>query len=78
MARFKPSIFYETTKSYNTVDKTFNTYRELKKALRECIIESKFGWVSVYRSRRGEWGEWFEHWAIGKGEKLVKIKEGWM
>lgn len=38
---------------------------------------AKRGYVGVYRSRRGEWGEWFEHWKLEDG-KLVKIKEGWM
>jgi hypothetical protein len=32
--------------------------------------------VSVYRSRRGEWGEWFEHWSK-VGGKCKIIKEGW-
>ena len=33
--------------------------------------------VSVSRSRRGEWGEWFERYEWEKG-KFEKTKEGWM
>lgn len=62
----------------------FPTYRELLKNLKSVIkeqkrIEGRFyeGYVSVFRQRRGEWGEWFERWKL-EDEKLVKIKEGWM
>lgn len=34
-------------------------------------------YVTVSRTRRGEWGEWFEHWKL-EGEKLSIIKYGWM
>jgi hypothetical protein len=34
-------------------------------------------YVTVCRSRRGEWGEWFEHWKLDD-EKLSIIKYGWM
>lgn len=34
-------------------------------------------YVSVYRSKRGEWGQWFEHWKL-VDMKPVKIKEGWL
>jgi hypothetical protein len=34
-------------------------------------------YVTVCRSRRGEWGEWFEHWKL-EGENISEIKHGWM
>jgi hypothetical protein len=35
--------------------------------------------VEVTRTRRGEWGQWFERWAINEAtNKLEKIKETWL
>jgi hypothetical protein len=35
--------------------------------------------VEVTRTRRGEWGQWFERWAINEQtNKLEKIKETWL
>jgi hypothetical protein len=55
----------------------YKTYRELKKdmknLLNECIDDDG---VSVYRSRRGQWGEWFEVWKLENGEPTI-VKQGW-
>jgi hypothetical protein len=32
--------------------------------------------VTVFRSRMGEWGEYFEKWSLVDG-KPKKVKEGW-
>ncbi len=32
--------------------------------------------VFVTRSRRGEWGEWFEKWVLINGKPTI-IKKGW-
>jgi hypothetical protein len=32
--------------------------------------------VFVVRSRRGEWGEWFEHWELINGKPTI-VKKGW-
>lgn len=55
----------------------FPTYRELKKNLVNLLKEDKENIVTVYRSRRGEWGEWFEKWGLLDG-KPVLLKESWM
>jgi len=34
--------------------------------------------VRVSRSRRGEWGEWFEYWGFNAERKPVINKQGWM
>ena len=33
--------------------------------------------VYVFRSRRAEWGEWFERWEASNG-KISITKQGWM
>ena len=79
--------YYQKSKSTHVY---FKTYRELLKALPEyikkswnnrCLVYSDnpvpHNEVTVFRSRRGEWGEWFEKWALHNG-KLKKTKEGWM
>ena len=57
--------------------KEFPTYAELKKNLKKLIQESPDKELTVFRSRRGEWGEWFEKWML-RGNKPFKFKEGWM
>jgi hypothetical protein len=34
--------------------------------------------VSVFRHRRGEWGEWFENWQFNAEREPTIVKEGWM
>ena len=87
MSNFKPEIrvITEETKRdyYNRQGKSafvsiqYPTYRELLKNLRKHLEENLEPTVSVLRSRRGEWGEYYEHWMLGGG-KPVKVKEGWM
>lgn len=62
---------------YNNKNKwvSFPTYQELKKQLKELIIQNNDD-VHVFRERRGEWGEWFEIWGL-KNDKPVIIKQGW-
>lgn len=83
MAQFRPSVSYVIEgengfgkyktiyeKNYKIVKKNILTY------LNECwLTEPK---VNVYRSRRGEWGEWFEHWQLNSEGKPVIVKEGWL
>lgn len=89
MPNFKPQVTYMTTTSrhdYNSErygcftpykTETFKTYAELKKKLR-FILENHIGDrpVSVSRSRRGCWGEWFEHWELINGKPTI-VKIGW-
>ena len=90
MAQFRPQVTYMTSESlhdyrvgrlrctspYKT--ERFKTYTELKKALKDYILDNHIGEdpVFVSRSRRGEWGEWFEKWVKVNGEPKI-IKQGW-
>ena len=71
--KFKPSISY--TIDSKSVEKEYKTYRELKEHLKEHLAEADDCTASVYRSRRGTWGEWFEIWN-GKIHPRI-IKQGW-
>lgn len=66
---------FERGKSSKTF--VFPTYRELKQKMVGIMKEYNNDEVSVSRSRRGEWGEWFEYWHR-HGNKVVKGREGWM
>ena len=91
MSNFKPQVTYMTNESrhdYNveryrvkspSITKQFKSYTELKKALKDYILDNHIGdtAVSVSRSKRGEWGEWFEHWEKVNGVPTI-IKQGWM
>lgn len=86
MANFKPQALFTTTSSIHEycnrqrnsmyIRKTYKTYRELLKDLPNILAETNEDYISVYRSRKGCWGEWFEHWALVNG-KPKKIHEGW-
>lgn len=90
MSNFKPQVRYMTIESLHDykvgrygvtspdITKTFKTYAELKKALKDYILYNHIGddYVSVNRSRRGEWGEWYEKWAQINGKSTI-VKQGW-
>lgn len=84
MAHRRPYVFLNhvykawdsrQTESHDT--REFPSYRELLKNLKDLLKEDQENIVTVYRQRRGEWGEWFEKWGLVDG-KPVKLKEGWM
>ena len=52
-------------------------YKEIKRTMQSLLNNSENGIVSVLRSRRGEWGEWFEKWGL-ENNKPVILKHGWM
>jgi hypothetical protein len=56
----------------------YNTYAELKKNLKKHLDECTEDELYIYRTRRGEWGEWFERWSLSDKGKPYIIKEGWM
>ena len=57
---------------------TLPTYAEVKKRMAEFLKESDDNMVRVYRERRGEFGEWFEHWQLNLMNNPVIVKQGWM
>jgi hypothetical protein len=87
MARaFRPSIMVSVPRNYNgefqnnisngAIQKQFATYSEVKKRIKDLLKVSVDNEVSVYRHRRGEWGEWFEKWSLINGKPTI-IKQGW-
>lgn len=90
MSKFRPQVTFTTDESIREywnypsyakksiyVVERFKTYRELKKALTEILKKNCDEHVSVCRSKRGEWGEWFEHWKLNSENKPTIIKQGW-
>ena len=85
MAKFRPHIrvitketqrdYYENKRGSAFASVEYKTYAELKKNLKKHLAENLEPTVSVYRSRRGQWGEWFEHWTCAT--KPFIIAEGW-
>ncbi len=58
-------------------DFIYPTYEELKKDLKKRINESPDGVVDVIRTRRGEWGQWFEKWELINNKPRL-IEETWL
>jgi hypothetical protein len=68
-------------RSQNGTDecRVFDTYAALRGAMKAMMSDSVDNVVEVTRTRRGEWGQWFERWAINEAtNKLEKIKETWL
>ena len=90
MSNFKPQVTYMTSSSLNDYrsersrvtspykTERFNTYAELKKALKDYILHNHIGddEVFVSRSRRGQWGEYFEKWELVNNKPTI-VKQGW-
>ena len=87
MAKFKPQASYTSdesirdyrngqSKSFN-VTEVFKDYGTLKKELNRMVSLSVDNCVFVSRSRRGEWGEWFERWQR-VNDKIKITKQTWM
>ena len=84
MAQRRPYVFLNNVRkawdskqieSHDT--RTFKSYREIKKNLHSLLLEDQENIVTVYRQRRGEWGEWFEKWGL-LNDKPVLLNYGWM
>jgi hypothetical protein len=90
MANFKPQVTYMTSESLHdyrmdryrvsspNITKSFKNYAELKKALKDYILDNHIGSdeVVVNRSRRGHWGEYYEKWTKINGKPTI-IKKDW-
>jgi hypothetical protein len=80
---FRKALNDYSRKTSKYVVEVFPTYVELKKNMPR-ILEAAYdpgysdvdATVSVYRERRGEWGEWFEHWDLWQGKPKIK-NSGW-
>jgi hypothetical protein len=87
MANFKPQVHYTTEKSMHeyfnngrksmTIIERFKTYRELKKKLPAILEDSVGNCVSVYRSKRAQWGEWYERWGLDTNKKPIIRHQEW-
>jgi len=55
----------------------YKTYKELKKNIKRHLEENIEDTVSVSRSRRGGWGEFYEIWTLVSGKPKI-VKQGWM
>lgn len=67
---------FENNVSNGHIQKQFASYSEVKKRIKDLLKISDNNEVSVYRHRRGEWGEWFEKWSLIDGKPKI-FKQGW-
>ena len=72
---FKPYVRYTDDKG-QTKGVQLPTYSEIKRKLKTFMDDSMDNKVTVYRHRRGKWGEWFENWHK-VGNKCEIVKQGW-
>ena len=76
MAKFKPGCWIRNN-SGPAVYMEFIDYRILKRSMVDLFNEHVGNEITVSRSKRGEWGEYFEIWSLVNGKPKI-IKEGWM
>ena len=77
MAKFRPG-FWVKRHGYSgeTSYRDFDTYPECLREAKKLLKSGELTEIHIFRSKRGEWGEWFEIWEL-QGGKPVKKKEGW-
>jgi len=61
----------------NGVHIIYSTYTKIKRDIKKLLHESANNEIYVSRSKRGEWGEWFEYWSMFNGKPVI-TKQGWM
>lgn len=71
LTQWKPQV------TVNGKTTQFSTYAEVKKNMKLLLERSDTEEVYVSRSRRGEWGEWFEYWGFDHSRKPVINRKGW-
>ena len=76
ITQWKPQVTIQL--EYTSKILVIKTYAEVKRRMKEFLNESVTSKVTVSRSRRGEWGEWFEHWEFNAEKKPIIKKQGWM
>lgn len=75
LTQWRPVVYFDRGDGqYDS--KVFPTYRELKKHMPIVLNLSNYP-ATVFRTRRGKWGEWFEDWERIKGKPTI-IRKGWM
>jgi len=83
---FRPQVVCSVSRHYNGefansvsgghIQREFPTYSEVKKRIKDLLEISDDNYVSVFRHRRGEWGEYHEKWALINGKPQI-FEEGW-
>ena len=76
MAKFRPQV--HITRQGEKLERIqFRTYRELKREIPSLLkLDEDAEGLFVVRSKRGQWGEWFERWKLENGKPTI-VKEGW-
>ena len=70
ITQWKPQV------TINGQTTSFSTYAEVKRNMKLLLQRSNDNEVRVNRSRRGEWGEWFEYWSMSNGKPVITGKVG--
>ena len=69
--------YYYSTYGEHLAHGYFKNYESLKKSMQRLLDNATDNSIEIVRSRRGEWGEWFERWELVKGKKKI-TKQTWL
>jgi hypothetical protein len=86
ITQWKPTVTIKVRGIDKPQTTSFSTYKELVRNMRLLLNRSTNNEIFVSRSKRGEWGEWFEYWSMSEPKmidgKIVNkpyiFKQGWM
>ena len=69
--------YYYSTYGEHIAQGYVKSYASLKSNLKRLLDNATDYTVEITRSRRGEWGEWFERWELVDGKKKI-TKSTWL
>lgn len=76
MRAYKPWMSFRDRDNKHQ-DVILKRYSDHKKKLKEFMPLTLDNKISITRTRRGEWGQWFEVWELIDG-KLKIVKQTWL
>ena len=75
---YKPWANYRNQNGED-VTETFDTYAKLRSSMKAMMDDSIDDVIRVTRTRRGEWGQWFEVWERNNHtNKITIVKQTWL
>ena len=77
MANFRPGFWRDAGSCGSSEHCSFDTYRQCVSKAKQLLRDGYEKHLSISRSKRGEWGEYFENWELVNNKPTI-IKEGWM
>lgn len=77
MSQFRPGFWTSAGSCGLSEYCSFDTYEKCISKVKQLLRDGYEKQLSISRSKRGEWGEYFENWELVNNKPTI-VKEGWM